>query len=80
MTSLKGDTGAYLQYAHVRLSSIPRKVALALVLRTDSILIDTFLLIEPKARELVFLLASYPDVLKTALKTNEPFNIVSYCF
>lgn len=80
MTSYEGDTGAYLQYAHVRLSSIPRKAAPNLVLRGDSTLIDTSLLVEPKARELVFLLASYPDIVKAALKTREPSTIVSYCF
>ncbi|KAF8074734.1 arginyl-tRNA synthetase [Lyophyllum atratum] len=80
MTSYEGDTGAYLQYAHVRLSSIPRKAAPALVLRSDPALIDTSLLTEPKARELVFLLAIYPDIVKTALKNYEPSTIVSYCF
>ncbi|KAG5641280.1 hypothetical protein DXG03_005584, partial [Asterophora parasitica] len=80
MTSYEGDAGAYLQYAHVRLSSIPRKAAPTLVLRSDSTLIDTSLLVEPKARELVFLLASYPDIVKAALKTLEPSTIVSYCF
>lgn len=80
MTSFEGDTGAYLQYAHVRLCSIERKAAPALVLRSDPNLINTELLAEPKARELVFLLASYPDVVRTALKTHEPSNIVAYCF
>jgi len=80
MTSFEGDTGAYLQYAHVRLCSIQRKVAPNIVLRTDPSQINTELLVEPKAREIVWLLATYPEVVKTALKVNEPSTIVSYCF
>ncbi|KAJ3810983.1 arginyl-tRNA synthetase [Lentinula lateritia] len=81
MTSFEGDTGAYLQYAHVRLCSVQRKVALdGIIPRDNPDLIDTTLLIEPKVRELVFALASYPDVVKTAMKNYEPSTIVSYCF
>lgn len=80
MTSFEGDTGAYLQYAHVRLSSIERKVAPQLVLREDITQINTDLLSEPKAREIVYLLATYPDVVRAAFKTYEPCTIVSYCF
>jgi arginyl-tRNA synthetase len=80
MTSFEGDTGAYLQYAHVRLCSIQRKVAPAVVLRDDPSLINTSLLVEPKAREIVFMLASYPDVVRTAMANYEPCTIVSYCF
>ena len=35
---------------------------------------------EPSAREIVFLLGSYPDVVKTALKTHEPSGIVTFAF
>lgn len=81
MTSFEGDTGAYLQYAHVRLCSVQRKVALdGIISRDNPDLIDTTLLTEPKVRELVFALASYPDVVKTAMKNYEPSTIVSYCF
>ncbi|KAJ3712407.1 arginyl-tRNA synthetase [Lentinula raphanica] len=81
MTSFEGDTGAYLQYAHVRLCSVERKVALdGVIPRDDPDLIDTTLLTEPKVRELVFALASYPDVVKVALKNYEPSTVVSYCF
>ncbi|EIM19076.1 arginyl-tRNA synthetase [Wallemia mellicola CBS 633.66] len=81
MTSFEGDTGPYLQYAHVRISSIQRKVADETVLPEDPTKdVDTSLLTEPKARELVYLLSQYPDVVKTALKTHEPNNIVSYAF
>ncbi|TIB03125.1 hypothetical protein E3P96_01968 [Wallemia ichthyophaga] len=81
MTSFEGDTGPYLQYAHVRMSSIQRKVADETVLPEDPTKdVDTKLLTEPKARELVYLLSQYPDVVKNALKTHEPNNIVSYAF
>jgi len=78
MTSFDGDTGAYLQYAHVRLSSIQRKVA---PLRDDPVsTVNTALLTEPAARDLAFMLASYPDIVRTALGNHEPSTIVSYLF
>jgi arginyl-tRNA synthetase len=80
MTSFEGDTGAYLQYAHVRLCSVERKVASAVMLPDSSSSVDVSLLVEPKAREIVFLLAIYPDVVRNALKTYEPSTIVSFCF
>ncbi|KAH8109098.1 arginyl-tRNA synthetase [Phellopilus nigrolimitatus] len=80
MTSWDGDTGAYLQYAHVRLCSIERKVAHQVVLRADPSQINVDLLTEPKAREIVYLLATYPDVVRAAFKAYEPSTIVSYCF
>ncbi|TFK86419.1 arginyl-tRNA synthetase [Polyporus arcularius HHB13444] len=79
MLSFEGDTGPYLQYAHVRLSSIERKNPELLPLPAPSKLnLDS--LIEPQAREIVFLLGSYPDVVKTALKTHEPSGIVTFAF
>lgn len=80
MTSFEGDTGAYLQYAHARLCSIERKVAHEVVVASDMSGINLDLLVEPKAREIVFMLGTYPDVVRTALKTYEPSNIVSFCF
>lgn len=80
MTSWDGDTGAYLQYAHVRLCSVERKVAQHFTLREDRSQINTDLLTEPKAREIVYLLATYPDVVRAAFKTYEPSTIVTYAF
>ena len=80
MTSFEGDTGAYLQYAHVRLCSVERKVASTVSPPNAASDIDMQLISEPKARELIFILATYPDVVRTALKTYEPSNIVSFCF
>lgn len=75
--------GPYLQYAHVRLSSVERKNAPGVVLPEPSLrstAINTDLLVEPHAREIVALLATYPDVVKTALKSLEPSTIVTFCF
>lgn len=80
MTSFEGDTGAYLQYAHVRLCSVERKAAPTVSPPKSASEVDLQLLTEPKARELIFVLATYPDVVRTALKTYEPSNIVSFCF
>jgi len=79
MTSFEGDTGPYLQYAHVRLSSIERKNPELLPLPSPSE-IDCSLLTESQAREIAFLLGSYPDVVKTALKNHEPSTVVTFCF
>ncbi|GAA5890801.1 hypothetical protein JCM8208_003054 [Rhodotorula glutinis] len=83
MTSFEGDTGPYLQYAHVRLSSVERKNAPAVVLPPPgerSAAINVALLSEPKAREVILLLASYPDVVKAAFKSFEPATICTYAF
>ncbi|CAE6537449.1 unnamed protein product [Rhizoctonia solani] len=77
MTSFEGDTGPYLQYAHVRLSSISRKNPELLPL-PEAEKIQTDLLIEPQAREMVFLLASYPDVVRLACEKNEPSGVVTF--
>lgn len=77
MTSFEGDTGPYLQYAHVRLSSISRKNPELLPLPAPES-IQTDLLEEPQAREMVFLLASYPDVVRVACEKNEPSGVVTF--
>lgn len=83
MTSFEGDTGPYLQYAHVRLASVERKAAAEIVLPPPSEraqAINTDLLVEPKAREIIYQLSLYPDILKKAMETHEPSNIVTYLF
>ncbi|KAF9259895.1 arginyl-tRNA synthetase [Marasmius fiardii PR-910] len=80
MKSFEGDTGPYLQYAHVRLASIGRKNPHLLPLPPPES-IDILCLAEsPHAREIAFLLGSYPDVVKTALKNHEPSTIVTFAF
>jgi arginyl-tRNA synthetase len=80
MTSFEGDTGAYLQYAHVRLCSVERKVAGEVTIPSSSGLVDTELLAEQKVQEVVLLLATYPDVVRTAAKSYEPSTVVTFCF
>ncbi|EJD38411.1 arginyl-tRNA synthetase [Auricularia subglabra TFB-10046 SS5] len=77
MTRFEGDTGPYLQYAHVRLASIERKNAALLPLPPRA-QIDARLLAEPHARALVFLLGTYPDVVKAALRTHEPSAVITF--
>ncbi|GAA5969149.1 hypothetical protein JCM8115_007129 [Rhodotorula mucilaginosa] len=83
MTSFEGDTGPYLQYAHVRLSSVERKNAPEIVLPSPSeraSAIDVSLLTEPKAREILLLLSEYPNVVRAALKSLEPSTICTFAF
>jgi len=79
MLSFEGDTGPYLQYAHVRVCSITRKNPELLPLPPPSE-IKTELLTESSTRDIVFLLGSYPDVVKTALRTHEPSGVVTFAF
>ncbi|KAJ6549186.1 hypothetical protein B0H10DRAFT_2129089 [Mycena sp. CBHHK59/15] len=80
MKSFEGDTGPYLQYAHVRLSSILRKNPHLLPLPPPSQIDTTSLVSSSHARDIVFLLGTYPDVVKVALKTQEPSGVVTYAF
>jgi len=77
MTSLEGDTGPYLQYAHARLCSIKRRAALS---EEDLDAADLTLLTESHATNVVRMLAQWPDVLKNALRTLEPTTILTYLF
>ena len=79
MLSFEGDTGPYLQYAHVRVSSIERKNPELLPLPAPSS-INTALLTESSARDIAFLLGSYPDVVRTAIRTHEPSTVVTFAF
>lgn len=77
MTSFEGDTGPYLQYAHARLCSITRKVALS---DTELASADLNLLTESHAQNLIRVISQYPDVFQNALKTLEPATILTYLF
>ena len=79
MLSFEGDTGPYLQYAHVRLASVERRNPELLPLPPVSE-IKTELLTEPGVREIVFLLGSYPEAVRTAMRVQEPSTIVTYAF
>ena len=80
MKSFEGDTGPYLQYAHVRLASIGRKNPHLIPLPPPSQIDTTTLSSYSQAREIAFLLGTYPDVVKVALKTHEPSGVVTFAF
>lgn len=80
MKSFEGDTGPYLQYAHVRLASIARKNPQLVPLPPPSEIDTSCLESSPQARDIIFLLGTYPDVVKTALKGNEPSGVVTFAF
>ncbi|RDB21844.1 Arginine--tRNA ligase, cytoplasmic [Hypsizygus marmoreus] len=80
MLSFEGDTGPYLQYAHVRIASIGRKNPELLPLPPPSQINTDSLASMSHAREIAFLLGSYPDVIKVALKTQEPSGVVTFAF
>jgi len=80
MTSFEGDTGPYLQYAHVRLSSLARKNPELLPLPPPDQIAAEMLAEQPAAREIAFLLGTYPDVVRTALRTHEPSGVVTFAF
>ncbi|KAI7833331.1 arginyl-tRNA synthetase [Kickxella alabastrina] len=71
--NFEGDTGPYIQYAHARLCSIERRASVGINLEAD-----TSLLTEEHARELINLIARYPEILAGALQSLEPCNIVQY--
>ncbi|KAH7105224.1 arginyl-tRNA synthetase [Auriculariales sp. MPI-PUGE-AT-0066] len=75
--SFEGDTGPYLQYTHVRLASLERKNPDVIPLPPPDE-INTELLDEHQARAIIFLLGTYPDVVRTALKTHEPSGVVTF--
>ncbi|KAF9045766.1 arginyl-tRNA synthetase [Hymenopellis radicata] len=80
MKSFEGDTGPYLQYAHVRLASIGRKNPHLLPLPAPSQIDIETLTQSQHARDIVFLIGTYPDVVKVALKTHEPSGVVTFAF
>ncbi|KAJ2643957.1 arginyl-tRNA synthetase [Coemansia sp. RSA 1694] len=73
--SFEGATGPYLQYAHARLCSIERKAGVRV--NPDA---DVSLLTGDHAYELITLIAQYPDILASTLKSLEPTTIVHYMF
>jgi len=74
MLAEHGDTGPYLQYAHVRMASIERKCS-HVRLTSD---VDYSVLVEPPAQELAYLLSDWPIIVRQAKITLEPSSIVTY--
>ncbi|KAI5455349.1 arginyl-tRNA synthetase [Naganishia albida] len=79
MTSFEGDTGPYIQYSHVRLCSVQRKNPNILV-PDDLTKINVSLLSEPKAREIIYVISTYPQVIRDAFIDYQPSTIVTFCF
>jgi len=79
MLSFEGDTGPYLQYAHVRLASIERKNPSFVPLPPASDISYSALATDAKAREIAFWLATYPDVVRVAQERHEPSGVVTFC-
>lgn len=84
MFSFEGDTGPYLQYNHVRLCSMERTNAEdGLVLPKEDLdvsAMNTDHLVTPEALEIVWLLAQWPDVVRTASRDHQASTVVTFCF
>jgi arginyl-tRNA synthetase len=80
MTSFEGDTGPYLQYAHVRLTWLTQKNPELLPLPPPEQIAAETLAERPSARDIPFLLGTYPDVARMALRTREPSGVVTFPF
>jgi arginyl-tRNA synthetase len=72
--SFEGDTGPYIQYAHVRLSSILRKAGA--VPSTDSARWE--LLCEPETERVASVISQFPERVEAAAEANEPSMIATY--
>ncbi|WFD27128.1 arginine--tRNA ligase [Malassezia nana] len=84
MFSFEGDTGPYLQYNHVRLCSMERTNAEdGLVLPKEDLDMESMQtdhLVTPEALEILWLLAQWPDVVRTASRDHQASTIVTFCF
>jgi arginyl-tRNA synthetase len=78
MLSFEGDTGPYIQYAHVRLASMERKNPHLLPLPPPSEIRYDLIAEEEKARDIAFMLSTYPDVVRVAQERHEPSGVVTF--
>lgn len=74
MLQTQGDTGAYLQFAHVRIASIMRKANIPVTVED----VDLSLLTEPECSAMIAQLADYPSILLRAADELEPSIVVQY--
>ncbi|MEU5409381.1 arginine--tRNA ligase [Nocardia asteroides] len=77
MTSLNGNTGVYLQYAHARLCSILRKAGTTVTAQSP---VDVLGPLEPAERELALTLDSYGTVLGEVAEALEPHRLAGYLY
>jgi arginyl-tRNA synthetase len=75
MVSFTGNTGVYLQYAHVRTRSILRKVP-----DLSSVTVDPTLPLHPAERALALALDEFADTLTDVADTLEPHRLCGYLF
>lgn len=75
MTSLNGNTGVYLQYAHARVCSILRKVSTG-----GQAVVNTRGPLEPAERELALALDGYGTVLGEVADALEPHRLAGYLY
>ena len=73
--SFEGDTGPYVQNAHVRLCSIMDKIGR----RVDVKDVDFSQLKEEQAQDLIRLLGQLNDKVEAVVATNEPYMVTQYC-
>lgn len=73
--SFEGDTGPYVQNAHVRLCSIMDKVGRTVA----SNQVDFSHLKEDQAQDLIRLLGQLNHKIQAVVNTNEPYNVTQYC-
>ncbi|KAG0698018.1 hypothetical protein DFH29DRAFT_124271 [Suillus ampliporus] len=71
---------AWLPSEHVRLASMERKDPELIPLPPPSQIDTSSFASSQYAREIAILLGSYPDIVKTALKTHEPSGVVTFAF
>ncbi|KQY36823.1 arginine--tRNA ligase [Nocardia sp. Root136] len=75
MTTLNGNTGVYLQYAHARVCSILRKAH-----ATTQVMVDTAGPLEPAERGLALALDYYGTVLAEVAEVLEPHRLAGYIY
>lgn len=73
--SFEGDTGPYVQNAHVRLCSIMEKAGRTV----SSEDVDFTQLQEEQAQELIRLLGQLNDKIESVVSSNEPYMVSQYC-
>ena len=76
--SFEGDTGPYVQNAHVRLCSILRKAGLRKAEVADSANIDFGNFPEASAQNLIQALSLLPHKIETAVNANDPCPLAQY--
>jgi len=72
--SFEGDTGPYIQFAHVRMAGILRKVSQL----PDAATARWELLCEPQTEDLLSLLTQFGERIDAAVEANEPSVIAQY--